>query len=101
MTAKSAGKPFLRVLLHRGFIGLPRDVRDSARAIGLTKRHQTVYLRPTPIAIGNLLKIKELVKVSLAAARPAPRSGPMHPKGYAVLHSLLPPTTQPFHLLRK
>lgn len=94
--AKSAG-PFLKVYLYRGFIGLPKIVQSHAKCLGLRQRYQTVYITPNPKAIGNLLKIKELVKVELVETRPPPREGPMYPKGYKVMHSLLPHHTHHTH----
>jgi hypothetical protein len=40
--------------------------------------------------VGNLLKIKELVKVELVDERPAPRIGPLYSKGYQVAKTYLP-----------
>lgn len=87
--AESAGK-FLKVKLFRGFIGLPKSAQEHARCIGLTKRFQTVYLQPEPHIVGNLLKIKELVKVELVNSMPPRRIGPLYPKGYHVTSTYLP-----------
>lgn len=87
----TAEGPFLKVYLYRGFIGLPKSIKDNAKCLGLTKRYQTVYVPPHPSCIGNILKIKELVKVELVDKKPAPRVGPMYPKGYAVQGNYLHP----------
>ena len=76
---------FLKVYLYRGFIGLPKSIREHAKCLGLTKRFRTVYIPAVPIAVGNLLKIKELGKVELVNEKPIPRIGSsLYPKGYQV-----------------
>jgi ribosomal protein L30/L7E len=85
-----ATNKILKVKLFRGFIGLPAAAKEHARCIGLTKRFQTVYLRPAPELIGNLLKIKELVKVELVDQFPPQQAGPIYSKGYKVTGTFLP-----------
>lgn len=82
-----AVKKFLKVYLNRGFIGLPQAVRESAKCLGLTRRYQTVFVRPLPLYVGHLLRIKELVRVSLVDAcdaRPANRASP---PGFSIVRS--------------
>ena len=87
--AVSKASGYLKVYLYRGFIGLPKSVREHAKCLGLTKRFQTVYIPAAAPAVGNLLKIKELVKVQHVPEIPVPRK-PMYPRGYTVLSSYLP-----------
>lgn len=91
ITARPAAPtgPFLKVYLYRGFIGLPKVVQDHAKCLGLHKRYQTVFIKPIPKTIGNLLKIKELVKVELVQSVPPKQQGPITAKGYRVLNNLL------------
>lgn len=90
VAAAARPRGYLKVYLYRGFIGLPDAVRVHAKCLGLRKRFQTVYVRPAPAAIGNILKIKELVKVDLVAQKPPPRTTPLYPAGYAVCGTFLP-----------
>ncbi len=85
---------FLKVYLNRGFIGLPESVRDAARVLGLTRRYQTVYLEPNAVNVGSVLRIKELVRVSLVQSVPN-CTAPRFPKGYRVVGTERPlPTPQ-------
>lgn len=81
-------KGFLKVKLMRGFIGIDKTLAKCARCIGLNKRFQTSYLPLHPLAIGNLLKLKELVRIEYVDTKPA-QVNPVYPKGYKVVGSLL------------
>jgi large subunit ribosomal protein L30 len=53
----------LRVTLRRSLIGNPKDQRETARVLGLTKINRTV-VRPDNLAIrGMIAKIGHLVRV--------------------------------------
>ena len=81
---------FLKVYLYRGFIGLPKAIREHAKCLGLRKRFQTVYLYPTASVIGNILKIKELVKVDLVDSIPQPNTDPLARAGFECIGTFLP-----------
>lgn len=53
----------LRVTLERSTIGHPKDQKDTARALGLRKLHQTVLLPDNPSIRGMITKIRHLVRV--------------------------------------
>ncbi len=53
----------LRVTLQRSPIGDPRDQKDTARALGLTRMLKTVTLPDNPSIRGMLFKIRHLVRV--------------------------------------
>lgn len=72
----------------RGFIGVDKTLKVNAECIGLRKRFQTTYIPITPENVGNLLKIKELVKVEHVVRKPDP-SIPLYPKGFSVVGSYL------------
>ena len=55
----------LQVKLYRSVIGLPKKFHAITHAIGLRKTHQTVFLKITPYNVGQLVKLKELVKIKL------------------------------------
>ena len=53
----------LRVTLRRSLIGNPKDQRETARALGLTKINRTI-VRPDNLAMrGMIAKIGHLVRV--------------------------------------
>lgn len=53
----------LRVTLERSTIGNPRDQKDTARTLGLTRMHKTVTLADNPSIRGMLFKIRHLIRV--------------------------------------
>lgn len=57
---------YFKVTQLKSTIGLPRVYKDTLRALGLTRRHQTVFHKVAPQQAGQLLRVKELVKVELA-----------------------------------
>jgi large subunit ribosomal protein L30 len=53
----------LRITLRRSVIGHPKDQKDTARALGLTRLNRTV-LRPDNAAVrGMVTKLSHLVSV--------------------------------------
>jgi large subunit ribosomal protein L30 len=58
----------LRVTLRRSLIGHPKDQRETARALGLTKVNRTVVRPDNPAIRGMVAKISHLVRVEEAAA---------------------------------
>jgi len=56
----------LRVTLRRSLIGHPKDQRETARALGLTKVNRTVVRPDTPPVRGMINKISHLVRVEEA-----------------------------------
>lgn len=72
----------------RGFVGIDKTLARCAKCIGLARRFQTSYIPIHPLAIGNLLRLKELVRVEHVDTKPA-RAKPVYPKGYRVVGSLL------------
>jgi large subunit ribosomal protein L30 len=53
-----------KITLRRSAISLPQKFKDTVAALGLTRRHQTVFQRHTPEAAGMILRVKELLEVS-------------------------------------
>lgn len=74
----------MRVTLTRGHIGLPDRFRDHLRALGLRRTHQKSYVAVNPVNLGNILRVKELVKVRPVNGRPVPGAR-YWAKGYTVL----------------
>jgi len=58
----------LRVTLRRSLIGHPRDQRDTARALGLTRINRAVVRPDNPAIRGMIAKISHLVRVEEATA---------------------------------
>ncbi|CDO55125.1 hypothetical protein DV451_003650 [Geotrichum candidum] len=56
---------YYRIHLYRSFIGLPETIRQTCRALGLRKRGAVIYREVNPQMVGQILKIKEIVKVNL------------------------------------
>jgi len=57
----------LKVTLVRSPIGHPRDQKETARALGLTRMHKTMLHNDTPPVRGMLRKVRHLVRVEPAA----------------------------------
>lgn len=53
----------LNITLVRSPIGRPHDQRDTVKALGLSKLHQTVVKEDTPAIRGMVRKIQHLVTV--------------------------------------
>jgi large subunit ribosomal protein L30 len=61
--AKSDKGKTLRITQVRSGIGLPRDQRNTVRALGIKRMHGTVEQADTPAVRGMIFKVKHLVKV--------------------------------------
>ncbi len=53
----------LRITLARSVIGHPKDQKETARALGLTKLNKTVVRPDSPMVRGMAEKIRHLVRV--------------------------------------
>ena len=53
----------LRVTLRRSLIGHPKDQKETARALGLTKVNRTITRPDTPAMRGMVEKIIHLVRL--------------------------------------
>lgn len=62
----SVAPKFFKVTQLKSTIGLPHLFKDTLHALGLRRRHQTVYHAITPQQAGQIARVKELVKVELA-----------------------------------
>ncbi|KAI0025916.1 hypothetical protein F4780DRAFT_720369 [Xylariomycetidae sp. FL0641] len=54
---------YFRITLQRSAIGLPQRTRGVLAALGLRRRHQTVFQPVGKDAAGMIMKVKELVAV--------------------------------------
>ncbi len=52
----------LRITLARSVIGHPKDQKETARALGLTKLNRTVVRPDSPMVRGMVEKIRHLVR---------------------------------------
>ncbi len=59
---------FFRITLMRSGIGLPKRTQGVLKALGLRKRMKTVFYPVTPEVAGQIMKVKELIKVEEVAA---------------------------------
>lgn len=55
----------LRITLTKSPIGYPRPQKDTVRALGLRRMHQSVELGNTPTIRGMIEKVEHLVSVEL------------------------------------
>lgn len=55
----------LRITLVKSPIGYPRHQRETVRALGLRRMHQTVELGNTPTIRGMITKVEHLVSVEV------------------------------------
>jgi large subunit ribosomal protein L30 len=62
MAKKSAGKT-IQVKLVRSPIGYEQSQKDTVRALGLRRMHQTVEHNDTPVIRGMINKVQHLVAV--------------------------------------
>ncbi|KAI9354826.1 hypothetical protein DFJ73DRAFT_826511 [Zopfochytrium polystomum] len=81
---------YYQVTLRRGTNGLPGKTVASVRELGLTTRHQVVWVRVTQKNAGLIMKVKELVDVRLVNQIPPKRPIPL---GYKKVGSALGTTT--------
>lgn len=56
----------LKITLTRSLIGRPEKQRRVAKALGLTKSHQSVVQADTPLIRGMINKITHLLTVEVA-----------------------------------
>lgn len=61
--AKQGTPRTIRVTLVRSPIGFPKPQKDTVRALGLRRLHQTVEHQDTPALRGMLAKVVHLIKV--------------------------------------
>ncbi|KAJ8453593.1 hypothetical protein ONZ45_g5698 [Pleurotus djamor] len=52
-----------KITLRRSAIGLGDSKKGTLEALGIHRRHQTVYHRQTPDIAGKILAVKELLEV--------------------------------------
>lgn len=62
-TNPASGTGFYRVVLTRSAIGLPKESQRTLEALGLNKRMSVVLHPHSADTAGQLLRVKELVKV--------------------------------------
>ena len=81
----------LKVTRHRSLIGMHRkeDWERTARSMKLFKTHQTAYWRVTRSVLGNVMKLRRLVRVRVMRGEPQPGQK-YWAKGYNVIGSALP-----------
>lgn len=78
-----------QVKLYRSVVGLSAKTREAAKALGFRRTNQTVYVHVNPYTVGNLVKIKELVKVQLIdVSQVPPKNYLKTPCGYKVIGNL-------------
>ncbi len=64
MTArKKPSASRLRITWVKSTIGFPRDQRDTIRALGLHRLHESVLHDDTPVIRGMVFKVRHLVQV--------------------------------------
>lgn len=56
----------LEITLTRSTIGRPQDQKDTVKALGLRKLHQTVVKEDNPAIRGMINKVSHLVEVNEA-----------------------------------
>ena len=62
----------LRITLRRSVIGHPKDRKDTARVLGLTRVNRTVVRPDTPAVRGMLRKLHHLLSVEEVAGDEEP-----------------------------
>jgi large subunit ribosomal protein L30 len=63
MAKRSTKKKLLRITLVRSPIGYSKRQKNTVRALGLRRMHQTVEQADTPVIRGMITKVQHLVKV--------------------------------------
>jgi ribosomal protein L30/L7E len=84
---QNAGKWF-RVTLKKSLIGLDWRLKRCAEALGLRRVGQHVYKPVDANQLGNIVKLKELVRVEIKKGLPV-RDNRSHPCGFEVIGNLL------------
>jgi large subunit ribosomal protein L30 len=62
----------LRITLRRSVIGHPKDQKDTARVLGLTRINRTVVRPDTPSVRGMVRKLEHLLSVEEVAGDEEP-----------------------------
>lgn len=83
----NAGKWF-KVTLKRSLIGMDWRLKRTATVLGLRRVGQQVYKPVDGANLGNIVKLKELVKVEIKKGLPLPNQR-THPCGYEVIGNML------------
>ena len=83
-----------RITSRRSAIALPKNIKGTLAALGISRRLQTVYHRHTPDIAGKILTVKELVTVenvpeSAVRTKWEQRQERKASRGYSVLGSKL------------
>lgn len=68
-----SAKSLLIVTRHRSFVGLPEGIKNSCMSLGLRHTHHTCLLIPSPYVLGNLAKIRNLIKLEYVDKGPFPK----------------------------
>lgn len=80
----------LQVKLYKSIIGLPRKLKGVTQVLGLKRTHQTVFLKITPYTVGQLVKLKELIKIKLIGVNEMPaRNYLKTPPGFIIIGNML------------
>jgi large subunit ribosomal protein L30 len=92
----ASGEPLThyKITLRRSAISLPEKFKGTLTALGLRRRHQTVFQAHTPEAAGMILRVKELLEVSNVPASAVRTQGEQRherkaPRGFTVERSVL------------
>lgn len=64
-TTSAAKQQFYKITQLRSTIGCPPTVKKNIIALGLKRRHQTIYQQVSPSTAHRLRAVKELVKIEL------------------------------------
>ena len=62
--AKSFAPSYFRITLIRSAIGLPSKSAKVLKALGLRKRMSTVFHPVSPVVVGQIMRVKELIAVA-------------------------------------
>ncbi|HET6598230.1 MAG TPA: 50S ribosomal protein L30 [Anaerolineales bacterium] len=63
MPKKETGEKAIRVTLVRSPIGYTKDQKETVRALGLRRMHQTIEHQDSPALRGMIRKVVHLVRV--------------------------------------
>ncbi|KAJ7457586.1 hypothetical protein B0H11DRAFT_2160712 [Mycena galericulata] len=93
-SSSSNAPTHFKITLRRSAISLGDKTKGTLAALGLHRRHQTVFHAHKPDIAGKILAVKELVEVRNVPAaevrdKQAQRAERKAPKGYAVVGSRL------------
>lgn len=71
--ANTVKQQFYKITQLRSTIGCHPVVRKNITALGLKRRHQTIYQRVSPSTAHRLRTVKELVKIELVGEPKTPQ----------------------------